>query len=75
MMFAQNFYGFETVVGKFLIHLKKRSIGTTCRLSIYGERWWKKEMFPIEIINQFLLPKYQSPNWSQGISQKWLNKE
>jgi len=67
MMFAQNFDGFETAVGKVLIRVTKHSIGTACRLSVYGERWWKKEMLPIEIVNQFLLPERQSPNWSQGI--------
>jgi hypothetical protein len=75
MMFAQNFDGFETVVGKFLIHVTEHSIGTACRLSVYGERWWKKEMLPVEIINQFLLPEHQSPNWSQGIPQNWMKKE
>jgi hypothetical protein len=64
MMFAQNFDGFEIVVGKFLIHVTYHSIGTACRLSLYGEIWWKKEMLPIKIINQFLLRECQSPNWS-----------
>jgi hypothetical protein len=39
MMFAKNFDGFETVVGKVLIHVTEHSIGTACRLSVYGERW------------------------------------
>jgi hypothetical protein len=75
MMFAQNFDGFETVVGKFMIHVTEHSIGTACRLSVYGERWWKKEMLPVEIVNQFLLPEHQSPNWSQGIPHNWMKKE
>lgn len=62
MMFAQNFDGFETVVGKVLIHVTEHSIGTTCRLSMYGETWWKKDMLPMEIVNQFLLLEHQSPN-------------
>jgi hypothetical protein len=62
MMFSQNFDGFEIVVGKVLIHVTKNSIGTTCRLLIYGKGWWKKEMLPVEIMNQFLLPEHQIPN-------------
>jgi hypothetical protein len=31
-MFAQNFDGFATMVGKVLIHVTKHSIGTTCRV-------------------------------------------
>jgi hypothetical protein len=73
MMFAQNFDGFATVVGKFLIHVI--SIGTACRLSVYEERWWKKEDMPMEIVNQFLLLECQNPNWSQGIPQRWMKKE
>jgi hypothetical protein len=44
-------------------------------LSVYGERWWKKEMLPVEIVNQFLLLECQIPNWSQGIPQNWMKKE
>jgi hypothetical protein len=57
MMFAHKFDGFEIVVGKVLIHVTKHSIMTACRLSVYGERWWKKVMLPMEILNQFLLPE------------------
>ena len=67
MMFTQKFDGFMTVVGKVPIHVTKHSIGTACRLSMYGERWWKKEDMPMEIANQFLLLECQNPNWSQGI--------
>jgi hypothetical protein len=75
LMFAQNFDGFTTVVGKVLIHVTEHSIRTTCRLSMYGERWWKKEEMPMQFVNQFLLPEHQDPNWSQGIPQSWLKKE
>jgi len=74
-MFAQNFYGFATVVGKVLIHVKEHSIETACNLSVYGERWWKKEEIPMEFVNQFLLLECQEPNWSQGIPQIWMKKE
>jgi hypothetical protein len=39
MMFEKNFDGFETVVGKVLIHVTEHLIGTACRLSVYRERW------------------------------------
>jgi hypothetical protein len=32
-------------------------------------------MLHVEIINRFLLPEHQSPNWSQGIPHNWMNKE
>jgi hypothetical protein len=54
-MFAHNFNGFSTMVGKVLIHVIKHSIETTCRLSVYGERWWEKEEIPMEFVNQVLL--------------------
>jgi hypothetical protein len=69
MMFSQNFDGFEIVVGKFLIH------GTACRLLVYGERWWKKDMLPMEIVNQFLLLECQNPSRSKGIPHSWMKKE
>jgi hypothetical protein len=62
-------------VGKVLIHVTKHSIGTACSLSVYEERWWKKEDMPMEIVNQFLLLERQNPNWSQGIPQRWMKKE
>jgi hypothetical protein len=42
---------------------------------MYGERWWKKEMLHADLVNQFLVPEHQNPNWSQGIPQKWLKEE
>jgi hypothetical protein len=75
MMFAQNFVGFVKVVGKVLIHVIEHSIRTTFRLSVYGERWWKKEEMPMEFLNKFLLPEHRNPNWIQGIPQSWMKKE
>jgi len=49
-MFAQNFDGFEIVVGKVLIHVTEHSIRTACKLYVYGERWWKKEEMPMEFV-------------------------
>ena len=43
LMFAHNFDGFTIMVGKVFIHVTEHSIGTTCRISVYGEIWWKKE--------------------------------
>jgi hypothetical protein len=67
MIFAHNFNGFETVVGKLLMHVTKHSITKACKLQVYGEIWWKKENLVMEFVNQFLIPKKQNPNWSQGI--------
>jgi hypothetical protein len=36
IIFAQNFDGFETVVGRVLIHVTEHSIETSCRLPVYG---------------------------------------
>jgi len=35
MIFMKTFVGFDTMVGKFMIHVTEHSIGTTCRLSVY----------------------------------------
>jgi hypothetical protein len=75
IIFAQNFDGFETVVGRVLIHVTEHSIETTCRLPVYGERWWKKETLVMEFVNHFLIPERQNPNWSQGIPHSWVRKE
>jgi hypothetical protein len=75
LIFSQNFDGLETMVGKVLIHVTEHSIRTTCRLSMYGERWWKKEEMPMKIFNQVLLLEHQDPNWSQGIPHRSLKKE
>jgi hypothetical protein len=32
-------------------------------------------MLHVEIVNRFLLPEHQSPNWSQGIPHNWMKKE
>jgi hypothetical protein len=68
------FDGFETVVGKLLIHVTKHSITKTCRLPVYGERWWKKETLVMEFVNHFFIPERQNPNWSQGIPHNWVRK-
>jgi hypothetical protein len=67
MMFSQNFDGFESVVGKILMHVTGHSIAKAYRLPIYGERWWNKENVVMQFLNQFLIPKKKNPNWSKGI--------
>jgi hypothetical protein len=42
MIFAHNFNGFETMVGKLLMHVTKHSIAKEFNLPVYGKRWWKK---------------------------------
>jgi hypothetical protein len=42
MLFAQNFDGFKTQVGRVLIYVTEHSIGLACHLPVHGERWWKK---------------------------------
>jgi len=44
MTFAQNFDGFESVVGKLLMHMTYHSTSKSFTLPVYRERWWKKEM-------------------------------
>jgi hypothetical protein len=56
-----NFDGFETMVGNVLIHVTKHSIGAACRLSVYGEWWWKKEMIPVDLVNQFYFQNIKTP--------------
>jgi hypothetical protein len=56
MIFAHNFDGFETLVGKLFMHVTKHSIAKACKLLVYGERWWKKEHLVMEFVNQFLIP-------------------
>jgi hypothetical protein len=51
--FVNNFDGFETVVGNVLIHVTEHSIGAACRLSVYGERWWKKDRLPTDLPTNF----------------------
>jgi hypothetical protein len=75
MIFAHNFDGFETVVGKLLMHVTKHSIEKACKLPVYGERWWKKENLVMEFVNQFFIPEKKNPNWSQGIPHSWVRKE
>jgi hypothetical protein len=75
MAFAQNFDGFESVVGKLLMHVTEHSIAKACRLLVYGERWWKKENVVMEFVNQFLIPEKQNPNWNKGIPHRWVRKE
>jgi hypothetical protein len=75
MTFAHNFDGFESLVGKLMMHVIEHSIAKACKLLVYGERWWKKENVVMEFVNQFLIPKNQNPNWSQGIPHSWVRKE
>jgi hypothetical protein len=75
LMFSQNFDGFTTMVGKFLIHVTKHSIEKTCRLSMYVYICWKKEEMHMQFVNHVLLLEHQYHNWSQGIPQSWLKKE
>jgi hypothetical protein len=75
MTIAHNFDGFESVVGKLLMHMKEHSIAKYCRLPEYGERWWKKENVVMEFVNQFLIRETKNPNWSQGIPHSWVRKE
>jgi hypothetical protein len=75
MIFAQNFDGFKTVVGKLLMHVTNHSIAKEFKLPIYGERWWKKENVVTEFVNQFLIPKKKNPNWSQGMPHSCVRKE
>jgi hypothetical protein len=75
MTFAHNFDGFESVVGKLLMHVTEHSIAKACKLPVYGERWWKKENLVMEFVNQFLIPEKKNPNWSQGIPHSWVRKE
>ena len=62
MMFAQNFDGFEVVIGKLLMLVTKQSIAKACKLAIGGERRWKKEHVVMEFVNQFLLPDKKNPD-------------
>jgi hypothetical protein len=57
MIFAQNFDGFEVVIGKLLMMVTEHSIARACKLPIGGERWWKKENVVMEFVNQFLIPE------------------
>jgi hypothetical protein len=75
MVFAHNFDGFESVVGKLLMHVTEHSIAKACRFPVYGERWWKKENVVMEFVNQFLIPEKKNPNWSKGIPHSWVRKE
>jgi hypothetical protein len=59
---TKHFNVFETMVGNVLIHIIEHSIGAACRLSVYGERWWKKDRLPTDLANQFLVPEHQNPN-------------
>jgi hypothetical protein len=75
IIFAHNFDGFETIVGKILMHVTEHPIEKACRLLVYEERWWKKETLVMEFVNHFLIPERQNPNWSQGIPHSWVRKE
>jgi hypothetical protein len=57
MTFAHNFDGFESMVGKILMHVTKHSIAKSYRLPVCGERWWKKENVVMEFVNHFLVPE------------------
>jgi hypothetical protein len=65
-IFAQNFDGFEVVIDKLLMLVTEYSIAKACKLSIGGERCWKKEHVVMEFVNQFLLPDKQNPYWKKG---------
>jgi hypothetical protein len=75
MIFSQNFDGYETILGNLLIHVTEHFIAAACRVSMYGERWWKKDKLPANLVNQFLVPEHHDPDWSQGIPHKWLKEE
>jgi hypothetical protein len=75
MIFAQNFDGFEVVIGKLLMMVTEHSIARACKLPIGGERWWKKEHVVMEFVNQFLLPEKHNPNWKKGVPHSWIRKE
>jgi hypothetical protein len=75
MLFAKNLDGFQTQVGKVLIHVIEHSIGATCHLPIQGEIWWKKSKLSAHMCNQFLVLEHHDLDWSQGILKKWLKEE
>jgi hypothetical protein len=75
MIFAQNFDGFEVVIGKLLMLVMEHSIAKACKFSIGGERWWKKEHVVMEFVNQFLLPYNQNPDWKKGFPHSWIRYE
>jgi hypothetical protein len=75
MTFTPNFYGFEYVVGKLLMHMTDHYIAKAYRLPVYGERWWKKENVVMEFLNHFLVSENKNPNWSKGIPHSWVRKE
>jgi hypothetical protein len=56
MILAQNFDGFEAIVGKLLMMVTENSIARAYKLLVGGERWWKKENVVMEFMNQFLIP-------------------
>jgi hypothetical protein len=75
MVFAQNFDGFEVVIGKLLMLAIEHSISKACKFSIGGERWWKKEHVVMEFVNQFLLPDKHNPYWKKGVPHNWIIQE
>jgi hypothetical protein len=62
MFFTQNFDGYETIIGNVLISVNEYSIAAAYKLSLYGQRWWKKDKLPVDLANHFLVPKHQNPN-------------
>jgi len=53
IIFAHNFDGFETFVGRVLIHIIDHFIETRSRLPIYRQMWWKKETLVMDILTIF----------------------
>jgi hypothetical protein len=75
MLFAKNFDCFKNQVGRVLIYVTEQSIGLACHLPMHGERWSKKGEIYEDMYKHIFLPKLHDPNWSQGISTKWLKEE
>jgi hypothetical protein len=32
-------------------------------------------MLPIDLVNHFMVPQHQKPDWNQDIPHKWLKEE
>lgn len=57
------------------MYVSKGTITETFKLDNSGEHWFKKGEVDEPLLNQFLLPEVQNPNWSKGIPINFIRKE